>query len=229
MIREGSSTELVAAIRQSSRAIVFVSVPWSDEERDARKVFDAATQVLQTTNSDLQIASFRLDVHQDKIAQRWIEEQGYPEFIEMGAGNLLWTQSGRVISTELSAVALGINGVVARTLLLWSAKKPEFPRPTRLQKFISKVSPAFNICIDATCIGLVVVLFSLQLFATANEDRLIPFGMYAIFCIPVALFAMVQAWDSRRGFGVVAALLLFCWAAYTFIEFVQMGLMGLAG
>lgn len=229
MIREGAGTELIAAIRHAARAIVFVSVPWSDEARDSRNIFVAASRLLQSTNPDLQIAFFQLDVHQDEIAQRWVTEQGFPEFIEMGAGNVLWMHSGHVVATESSVVALGVDGVVAQTLSLWSPKKREFPTPTRVENFISKASAICNVCIDTTCVGTVVVLSSLQFFAATEEDKVIPFGMSAFLCIPIAFFAMVYAWGSRRGFGFIAALLLFCWAAYTFVEFVYMGLRGFAG
>jgi hypothetical protein len=229
MILSGSGIDLVAVIRQSARALIFVDVPWSDEARDARKVFAAAAQVLRSIDSGVEITVIQLDVHQDEIVQRWVKEQGFPEFIEMGAGNLLWTQAGCVVATESSVNALGVDGVVARTLSLWSPKKREIPTPTRLENFISKVSAICNVCVDAACIGIVVVLSSLQFFAAAKEDKIIPFGMYAFVCMPIAFIAVVYAWGSRRGFGVIAALLLFCWATYTFVEFVYMGLKGFAG
>jgi hypothetical protein len=206
MILSGSGIDLVAVIRQSARALIFVDVPWSDEARDARKVFAAAAQVLRSIDSGVEITVIQLDVHQDEIVQRWVKEQGFPEFIEMGAGNLLWTQAGCVVATESSVNALGVDGVVARTL-----------------------SAICNVCVDAACIGIVVVLSSLQFFAAAKEDKIIPFGMYAFVCMPIAFIAVVYAWGSRRGFGVIAALLLFCWATYTFVEFVYMGLKGFAG
>lgn len=229
MIRDGAGTTLIAAIRRAARAIVFVSSPWSDEARDAGNIFVAASQLLQSTNPDLQIAFFQLDVHRDEIAQRWVKEQGFPEFIEMGAGNFLWIESGHVVATELSVIALGVDGVVARTLSLWSPKKREFPKPTRLENSISKVSAICNVCIDATCVGIVVVLSTLRFFAATEEDKVVPFGMYALVCIPIAFFALVYAWGSRRGIGVIAAMLLFCWSAYAFVEFVYMGLRGFAG
>lgn len=229
MIQGGSDIDLLAVIRRSARALVFVRVPWSDEARDAQKVFSAATQVLRSIDLGVEIALIQLDVHQDEIAQRWVKEQGFPEFIEMGAGNLLWTQAGCVVATESSVIALGVDGVVARTLSLWSPKTREFPTPIRLANFISKVSVICNVCIDAACLGAVVVLSSLRFFAATKEEKIIQFGLYGLICIPIAFFAMVYAVVSRRGFGVIAALLLLCWAAYTFVELVYTGLKGFAG
>jgi hypothetical protein len=149
MIREVSGSNVIAAIRQAARAIVLVGVPWSDEEREARKISVAAAGVLESTKSELAIAFFRLDVHEDKIGRRWIEEQGYSQFIEMGAGSLLLTESGRVVFTELSAITLGVDGVVSRSVLLWFPNKTEAPTTTKWQRLIQKAATIRDVCIDA--------------------------------------------------------------------------------
>ena len=46
-ILEGSGPEMIDTISTASRALVFVSVPWSLHERQARTSFSAAVALLQ--------------------------------------------------------------------------------------------------------------------------------------------------------------------------------------
>ena len=122
MLREGSGAELVGAIQESPRALVFISVPWSGPERQGRQVFRAAVTLLEERHSDLNIAFFRLEVDEDETSQQWLTSVGYPEFAGMGAGSLLWLQSGRVLANEINANYLGTAGIVARSKSLWGGR-----------------------------------------------------------------------------------------------------------
>lgn len=119
MLREGGGVELVSAIREAPRALVFISVPWSGPERQGRQVFRAAIAMLEEKHADLGIAFFRLEVDEDETSQQWLSSVGYPEFAGFGAGSMLWLQLGRVLATEVSALSLGASGIVNRSTSLW--------------------------------------------------------------------------------------------------------------
>ena len=122
MLREGSGLELVGAIRDAPRALVFISVPWSGPERQGRQVFRAAADILGEKHVDLGIAFFRLEVDEDETSQQWLMSVGYPQFAAMGAGSLLWLQSGQVLATEIHALSLGASGIVDRSTSLWRGR-----------------------------------------------------------------------------------------------------------
>jgi hypothetical protein len=111
--------ELVGAIREAPRALVFISVPWSGPERQGRQVFRAAIAILEEKHADLDISFFRLEVDEDETSQQWLTSVGYPHFAGIGSGSLLWLQSGQVFATEISALSLGVSGIVARSTSLW--------------------------------------------------------------------------------------------------------------
>ncbi len=81
--------------------------------------FRAAVALLEEEHPDLDIAFFRLEVDEDEASQQWLSSAGYPQFAGMGAGSLLWLQSGQVLATEINASWLGEPGIVARTASLW--------------------------------------------------------------------------------------------------------------
>jgi len=82
-------------------------------------MFRAAIAILEEKHSDLGIAFFRLEVDEDEISQQWLTSVGYSRFAGMGAGSLLWLQSGQVRATDINALSLGASGIVARSTSLW--------------------------------------------------------------------------------------------------------------
>ena len=126
MFREGSGEELVESIAAAPRAIVFISVPWSIPERHARVAFQSAVAQFENTLSDLAISSFRLEVDEDEKAQNWLSSVGYLQFAVHGSGSLLWLESGKVVSSAITANALGAQGIISRTTSLWQPEQLEF-------------------------------------------------------------------------------------------------------
>lgn len=122
MLREGAGVELVGTIREAPRALVFISVPWSGPERQGRQVFRAAATILGEKHAELDIAFFRLEVDEDETSQQWLVSVGYPQFASMGAGSLLWLQSGEVLATEVNALSPGVSGIVDRSTSLWRGR-----------------------------------------------------------------------------------------------------------
>ena len=111
--------ELLAQIRAAERAMVFISVPWSAAERNARRAFEAAVARWKTDLSNHAISFFRLDIDEDLIAQEWLIVLGYGVFIPMGAGSLLWLEQGKVKDVEGVVNGHGASGIIERTNQLW--------------------------------------------------------------------------------------------------------------
>src|SRR4051794_17251845 len=114
MLWEGSGPDIIAAIREAPRALVFISVPWSVPERHARQVFLAATSRLKVALPEPGTCCFRLDVDEDEASLRWLASIGLPQLASAGAGSLVWLEEGRVVSREITANTLGTAGVIAR-------------------------------------------------------------------------------------------------------------------
>jgi len=122
VLREGSGAEIIAAIRETPRALTFVSVPWSGPERHARQVFRAAVSRLEDMCPELDIRFFILEVDEDEASRHWLASIGLPQFASAGAGSVVWSERNRVISSEITANALGTAGVVARSMSLWQGR-----------------------------------------------------------------------------------------------------------
>jgi hypothetical protein len=122
LLREGSGSDLVGAIKEAPRALVFISVPWSGPERQGRQVFRAAAATLDEKHAELGIVFFRLEVDEDETSQQWLSSVGYLQFAGMGAGSLLWLEAGRVLATEINALSLGVSGIVDRSTSLWRGR-----------------------------------------------------------------------------------------------------------
>jgi hypothetical protein len=75
--------------------------------------------LLEEEYPGLGIACFRLDVDEDEASQHWLSSLGYAQLAGMGAGSLLWLQSGQVLAAEINANSLGAQGIVTRSISLW--------------------------------------------------------------------------------------------------------------
>jgi hypothetical protein len=121
MVAEGPAAGLLSAIREAPRALVFLSVPWSCPERNARHAFRAAASRLAEEYPNLGISFFLLDEDYEATLT-WLTSLGIPHFggrYARGAGGILWLERGRAVSAEITANSLGVGGIIARCLWLW--------------------------------------------------------------------------------------------------------------
>ncbi len=119
MIHIGPGEELIPLICESSRAVVFISVPWSGPERISREVFRVAVAKLEKEFPDHGMSFYRLEADEDEPSQRWLTSVAHPNYAIAGAGAILWVKSGSVISSELNASSIGVNGIFDRSLSVW--------------------------------------------------------------------------------------------------------------
>jgi hypothetical protein len=119
VIRQGSGADMIAAIRESPRALTFISVPWSGPERAAREVFRNAVAQLEETDPLSNVGFFMLEVDEDEASRTWLTSIGLAQFVSAGYGSVIWSERGRVVSSAITANALGADGIVDRTTSLW--------------------------------------------------------------------------------------------------------------
>jgi hypothetical protein len=126
-VAEGSTADNLPVARAAARALVFLSVPWSSPERNARQAFRAAASLLVEHYADLGIHFFMLD-EEDEACQTWLASLGVPHFgggFARGAGGLFWLEHGRVVSSKITANSLSAGGRIARSVSLWRGRAKE--------------------------------------------------------------------------------------------------------
>jgi hypothetical protein len=113
--------ETITAACGAARALLFLSVPWSCPERNARQVFRAAVARLEEFHPGLEVRFFQLD-EDAEACQEWLSSLNVPQLgggYPRGAGSLLWLEKGKVVAYEISANSLGDQGIVASSVALW--------------------------------------------------------------------------------------------------------------
>ena len=128
---EGHPKDVIAAIRQTPHAVVFLDAMFSPKALMGRREFqEAATRL--TTAKLPPTTFFVLDewpIREDyqverELVQDWLGSlhlkdllvgQGYPR----GSGSLLWLENGHVVFEEVSAMELKAPGIIDRTRKLW--------------------------------------------------------------------------------------------------------------
>jgi hypothetical protein len=123
---------LLPAVRAAPRALAFLPVPWSAPERNARAAFRAAAEQLAAESADLGVECFALD-EEAEWCQAWLATLGVPQLgggYPLGAGSMLWLESGRDVAHEVGGCQLRPGGIVARTLRLWASPAEPPLHPT---------------------------------------------------------------------------------------------------
>jgi hypothetical protein len=70
-VRQGTDGSVLVAVSAASRALVFLTVPWSIPERHGRSAFQAAAERLTAEHANLGIELFSLD-EEAEWCQRWL-------------------------------------------------------------------------------------------------------------------------------------------------------------
>ena len=90
-------------------------------ERIARKLFQTASEELDTANRPSAIQFFSLD-EEAEWCQSWLATLKIPNLTgPIGAGTILWIANGRVLHTVISGSQLTVKDVVDRTHFFWPA------------------------------------------------------------------------------------------------------------
>ncbi|MBY0514904.1 MAG: hypothetical protein K2P78_13435 [Gemmataceae bacterium] len=122
-VREDTDGLLLPAVDAAPRALVFLTVPWSGPERVARAAFRSAAERLAAESPELGVECFALD-EEAGWCQTWLAGLGLPQLgggYPLGAGSMVWLESGRAVSHEVGGCSLRPGGIVARARWLWAA------------------------------------------------------------------------------------------------------------
>jgi hypothetical protein len=116
--KDGSS---IPAISAATRAMVFLTNPWSNYERAARHAFHNAAGKLAADPATLRVECFAIDEEAD-WCQSWLATLEIPQLGSgpIGAGSILWLESGRPVSHEINGSTLRWIDIVARAKALWA-------------------------------------------------------------------------------------------------------------
>jgi hypothetical protein len=120
-VHEYTEGPLPLVVAAAARALVFLTVPWSVPERHARLAFRAAAEQLASEHAHLGIEFFALD-EDATWCQSWLAGLGVRQLgtgYPLGAGSMLWLESGRAVSSEIGGCSLRAGDIVARSVSLW--------------------------------------------------------------------------------------------------------------
>ena len=92
-------TRDLGAVEGAGRAMVYLTVQWSMQERFSRIVFKEARGELVSL-SDRGVEVFVLE-EDDPAAREWLAARGWSRS-PAGVGSVLWLERGRVVASELN-------------------------------------------------------------------------------------------------------------------------------
>jgi hypothetical protein len=121
-VRQDKYGKLLPSVNAAQRALVFLTVDWSGPERTARLAFHSAAEQLAAESSELGVECFSLE-EDTEWCQAWLATLCLPQLgcgYPLGAGSMVWLESGQVVSHEIDGCSLEVGGIVARTRRLWA-------------------------------------------------------------------------------------------------------------
>jgi hypothetical protein len=119
LIRHGSDASFLQCVMEAPRAVVFLTVPWSSPEREARHVFQEAVRSISDEYRHLRVQFFTVD---EDAAQPWLATLGVPQIgggYSLGVGSILWLEKGKVVSFLVGGCHLE-DEIVNRSLSFWN-------------------------------------------------------------------------------------------------------------
>jgi hypothetical protein len=112
-----SLAEVEATLRRE-RAVVFISVEWSEQERHSRRTFAEFVGRIVREHSELGLWFGVISESSEGIG-RLFEVLALPTSAATGYGAVVWLQHRRVVALVPYAAEVGPEGLVNRTLQLW--------------------------------------------------------------------------------------------------------------
>jgi hypothetical protein len=106
------------------RALLFLTVPWSSYERNARLAFQAAAEQLAAEYPSLGVECFAL-AEDAEWCQAWLAGLSVPQLgsgYPLGVGSMVWLEGGRAVASKVDGCSLGSADIVSRSLSLWAGR-----------------------------------------------------------------------------------------------------------
>lgn len=110
--------EEVESSLQVERAIVFISVEWSGQERRSRVAFTDLLRRLEDEHGELKVYWCVVSEYSEDI-WAWYERLMLPASASTGYGAVTWLQRGHVVGMVPDAAEVGVERLVSRTLGFW--------------------------------------------------------------------------------------------------------------
>jgi len=113
----------LAATHRRERAVVFISVRWSVQERRSRRTFAELIGRITRGHPELGVWFGVLSEHSEG-ADRWFKALALPAAAATGYGAVVWLQRGRVLGLVPYAAKAGTEELVRHTVQLWGRSEP---------------------------------------------------------------------------------------------------------
>jgi hypothetical protein len=108
----------VESTHQQERAVVYISVDWSGQERMSRKTFGEFVHRIEREHSGLRVTFWIVTDNSEGIDE-WFRTLKLSALAAGGYGALVWLRRGQVQDVEGYAAQAGVESLVKRTLKLW--------------------------------------------------------------------------------------------------------------
>jgi len=121
-IEQSMDSTSMARAMWDSHALIYLSVNWSDPERTSRSLFFRAGVPLLGLYPVLELSCYIFDEEREDC-RMWLESLGHVELARAaheGRGPVVWLEYGELIDWIPSSLPLGPEGIIRRTLTLWS-------------------------------------------------------------------------------------------------------------
>ena len=110
----------VIATLEQHRAIVYITVTWSGQERLSRRVFADFVKRINVEHPELEIRLSVLSEHSPGVTD-WFKVLQEPTTLSTGKGAIAWLSGGTLLGTVESLGEFGIKQLIERTLAFWSS------------------------------------------------------------------------------------------------------------
>jgi hypothetical protein len=115
--RLSTRTEVESTLHEE-RAVVYISVDWSGQERLSRRTFAEFVHRIEREQSELRV-TFWIMSEQSESIDEWFRALYLSGAAAGGYGALVWLQRGQLQDVEGYAAQAGVENLVKRTLKLW--------------------------------------------------------------------------------------------------------------
>jgi hypothetical protein len=119
------TSEEVESSFRLERAIVYITVEWSGQERRSRSVFREFLRRLEAEHADLQVRCCVLSDESENQGA-WFENLKLPGAAGTGYGAVVWLQQGQALGVTPYAAEVGVEGLMSRTLEFWGCTASAF-------------------------------------------------------------------------------------------------------
>jgi hypothetical protein len=105
------------------RAVVYISVEWSGQERQSRLTFVEFMRQINQQYPEYRVPFWVVSEYSEGVAE-FFERLKLPASVATGYGAIVWLEQGQVMGLLPYAAEAGLMGLVTRTAEIWKSPNP---------------------------------------------------------------------------------------------------------